>query len=112
MGEERWLDDREQRAWRSLMTMHADLSQYLERTLRGRSGLSMPDYEVLALDQRGHFAVLTPQGRTAVEAAAGPHVADVRAIGLNHMTSAQLDLVAELADLVRERTETLETGER
>jgi DNA-binding MarR family transcriptional regulator len=48
MSDQRWLDDREQRAWRSLLTMQADLSQYMERQLRTRSGLSSADYEVLA----------------------------------------------------------------
>lgn len=47
MSDTRWLDDREQRAWRSLVAMHADLSQYLERQLRTRDGLSSADYEVL-----------------------------------------------------------------
>ncbi len=151
--EERWLDDHEQRAWRGLMAMHADLSQYLERKVRLRNGLSMSDYEVLALlceaplgrlrafeigralrwekarlsqhltrmqgrglvtrercptDQRGHFAVLTARGREVIEAAAAPHVADVRAVLLDHVTPAQLDLLRELADVVRNRVEALE----
>lgn len=49
MAEGRWLGEREQDAWRSLMAMHADLSQYIERQLRVRNGLSRADYEVLAL---------------------------------------------------------------
>ncbi|MGW3985399.1 MarR family winged helix-turn-helix transcriptional regulator [Streptomyces mirabilis] len=48
MNGPKWLDDREQRAWRSLITMQADLSLYMERQLRRRSGLSNADYEVLA----------------------------------------------------------------
>jgi len=44
----RWLDDREQRAWRSLMIMQEGLSEYIERQLRAHSGLSSADYEVLA----------------------------------------------------------------
>ncbi|MEV6633558.1 MarR family transcriptional regulator [Actinoplanes sp. NPDC051470] len=44
----RWLDDREQRAWRGLMTMQDDLADYLERQLRTRHGLSSADYQVLA----------------------------------------------------------------
>lgn len=152
-----WLGDREQRAWRSLLAMHADLFQYLERQLRVRSGLSRADYEVLALlseapparlrafeigealrweksrlsqhltrmegrglvsreqcpvDQRGHFVVLTSRGRQVIEAAAGPHVADVRALLLDHVTPAQLDLVCELADLVRRRVDVLEKEQR
>ena len=44
----RWLDDEEQRAWRSLITMHDGLTEFLDRELRHRCGLSTPDYEVLA----------------------------------------------------------------
>lgn len=45
--EPRWLDERQQRAWRSLMTMQAGLSEFIERQLRNKAGLSMADYEVL-----------------------------------------------------------------
>ncbi|WP_049566787.1 MarR family winged helix-turn-helix transcriptional regulator [Streptomyces sp. SBT349] len=48
MDEPRWLDEREQRAWRSLMKMQAGLSEYIERQLRTHSGLSSADYQVLA----------------------------------------------------------------
>ena len=48
MTEPRWLDEREQRAWRSLMTMQDGLSEFLERQLRNRCGLSTADYQVLA----------------------------------------------------------------
>ena len=48
MSQPRWLDDREQRAWRSLMVMGAGLSEYIERQLRAHSGMSLADYEVLA----------------------------------------------------------------
>ena len=152
MGEEQWLSDHEQRAWRGLMTMHADLFQFMERQLRVRNGLSMADYEVLALlsealpgrfrafeigtmlrweksrlsqhltrmegrglvrrercptDQRGNFVVLTPRGHEAIDAAAGPHVADARALLLDHVSPAQLDAICELADLVQARVEAL-----
>ncbi len=154
MDEEPWLDDREQRAWRGLLAMHADLFQYIERQLRVRSGLSRADYEVLVLlseappgrlrafeigealrwdksrlsqhltrmegrglvtrercptDQRGNFVVLTPRGREVIRAAARPHVADVRAVLLDHVTPAQIDLICELADLVRDRVGALDT---
>jgi DNA-binding MarR family transcriptional regulator len=153
MDEDRWLDDREQRAWRGLLGMHADLSQYVERQLRVRHGLSQADYEVLVLlsesssgrlrafeigqalrweksrlsqhltrmegralvrrercptDQRGTFVALTDRGRELIRAAAGPHVADVRALLLDHVTEEQLDVLAELADLVRDRVAALE----
>jgi DNA-binding MarR family transcriptional regulator len=44
----RWLDEREQRAWRSLLTMQDDLSAFIDRRLRTRCGLSHADYQVLA----------------------------------------------------------------
>jgi DNA-binding MarR family transcriptional regulator len=154
VGDGRWLSEHEERAWRGFMAMHADLSQYLERRLRNRDGISQADYEVLGLlgeapppgklrafeigaalrweksrlsqhltrmegrglvtrqqcptDQRGTFVVLTPRGREVIEAAAAPHVADVRAVLIDHLSPAQLDQLAELADLVRGRVEALE----
>jgi len=48
VSEHRWLDSREQRAWRGFMAMQAELSLYLDRQLRARNGLSIPDFEVLA----------------------------------------------------------------
>jgi DNA-binding MarR family transcriptional regulator len=48
MTEPRWLDEREERAWRSLMAMQDGLSEFLERQLRNRCGLSNADYQVLA----------------------------------------------------------------
>src|ERR1700721_4599759 len=48
MGEPRWLDEREQRAWRSFVTMHEGLSEDVERQLHAHSGMSSADYEVLA----------------------------------------------------------------
>ena len=57
MTEVRWLDDEEQRAWRSLMTMQDGLTEFLDRELRHRCGLSTPDYQVLA-----HLSE-SPEGR-------------------------------------------------
>jgi DNA-binding MarR family transcriptional regulator len=48
MPEAQWLDEREQRAWRGLMTAHNGLSEFIERQLRNRCGLSHADYQVLA----------------------------------------------------------------
>ena len=48
MTEVRWLDEREQRTWRSLMVMQDGLSEFLDRQLRTRCGLSDADYQVLA----------------------------------------------------------------
>ena len=57
MTEVRWLDEREQRAWRSLMVMQDGLAQFLERQHRTRSGLSTADFQVLA-----HLSEV-PEGR-------------------------------------------------
>jgi DNA-binding MarR family transcriptional regulator len=48
MAQARWLDEREQRAWRSLMAMQDGLSEFIERQLRNRCGISGADYQVLA----------------------------------------------------------------
>jgi DNA-binding MarR family transcriptional regulator len=43
----RWLNEREERAWRSLQLMQMRLEGELARQLAGDSGLSYPDYVVL-----------------------------------------------------------------
>jgi len=48
MTEERWLNEREDRAWRSVMAMQEGLAEFLERQLRSRCGLSNADFQVLA----------------------------------------------------------------
>ncbi len=48
MTQAQWLDQREERAWRSLMEMQDGLSEFIERQLRNRCGLSLADYQVLA----------------------------------------------------------------
>ena len=47
MSEVRWLDEREQAAWRGLLRMHAQLSARAGRALQRDSGLSDADYGVL-----------------------------------------------------------------
>jgi DNA-binding MarR family transcriptional regulator len=47
MDEPRWLDEREERAWRSLQLMQMRLDGALARQLAEDSGLSYPDYTVL-----------------------------------------------------------------
>jgi DNA-binding MarR family transcriptional regulator len=47
MGDVRWLDEREQRAWRALQFMQMRLEGELARQLLAESGLSYPDYLVL-----------------------------------------------------------------
>ncbi len=44
----KWLDDREQRAWRSLVSMQEGLGEFIDRQLRSRCGISIADYRVLA----------------------------------------------------------------
>ncbi|HWU23638.1 MAG TPA: MarR family transcriptional regulator, partial [Nocardioides sp.] len=43
----RWLDDREELAWRGWLDAHTLLSAALGRELQRTSGLSLADYEVL-----------------------------------------------------------------
>jgi DNA-binding MarR family transcriptional regulator len=43
----RWLDDREQSAWRALLAMNARLLARLNRQLQDTCGLSIADYEIL-----------------------------------------------------------------
>src|SRR4029453_9732967 len=47
MGETRWLDAREARAWRTLQMMQMRLDGELARQLAAESGLSYQDYTVL-----------------------------------------------------------------
>lgn len=47
MSEVRWLDDREQAAWRGLLVMQAKLQARLSRALQRDAGLSDADYGVL-----------------------------------------------------------------
>jgi DNA-binding MarR family transcriptional regulator len=47
MNNPRWLDEGEQRAWRSYLQMHGQLLARLNRQLQAESGLSLADYEVL-----------------------------------------------------------------
>ncbi|GAA2361033.1 MarR family transcriptional regulator [Saccharopolyspora halophila] len=43
----RWLDERERRAWRGYLAMHAQLNARLHRQLQAGSGLSLTDFDVL-----------------------------------------------------------------
>jgi DNA-binding MarR family transcriptional regulator len=47
--EPRWLDPREDRAWRAFMHAHHQLNQRLNRHLLQDSGLTEADYEILAV---------------------------------------------------------------
>ncbi|GAA4903102.1 transcriptional regulator, MarR family [Stackebrandtia albiflava] len=56
MTEPRWLDDREQCAWRAYQHMQRDLAAALERQLTRDSALSGADYELLVVlsETEGH----------------------------------------------------------
>src|SRR5437016_12819410 len=47
MGDTRWLDAEQQQDWRAFVNGIARLSDRLDRALRDRHGLSMPEYEIL-----------------------------------------------------------------
>ena len=47
VSDARWLDEREERAWRALTVMQDRLKAALARELAAQSPLSYPDYEVL-----------------------------------------------------------------
>jgi DNA-binding MarR family transcriptional regulator len=47
MAPVRWLDDREEAAWRGLLRAHARLTAELSRRLAAQSSLSYQDYEVM-----------------------------------------------------------------
>jgi DNA-binding MarR family transcriptional regulator len=44
-----WLDEDEQRTWRSVLRMHAQLTAALAQALKTDSDMSISDYEVLAI---------------------------------------------------------------
>lgn len=60
MTEAPWLSGREQRAWRTYLTMHTQLMTRLHRQLQADSGLSLSDFEVLVQ------LTDTPDGRARV----------------------------------------------
>lgn len=47
MAETRWLDAKQQRAWRSYIDGSTRLSELLERDMREKHGLSISEYEIL-----------------------------------------------------------------
>lgn len=56
----RWLTEDEQRAWRGLLRMTAQLSARMNRELQDRCGLSLADYDVLVVLSEA------PEGRLRV----------------------------------------------
>jgi DNA-binding MarR family transcriptional regulator len=51
-------------------------------------------------DNRGAFVVLTPSGRSAIEAAAPKHVEHVRRWFIDSLTPEQLDALAEISETI------------
>lgn len=145
MSGPRWLDEREDRAWRTYTRMRVQLQARLNRDLSRRCGLSEPEYAVLVHlsesaegrlrpyqlceamqwdksrlshqltrmarrglvmrqecpdDARGAVVVLTPAGRSAIEAAAPSHVDDVRRYFIDALDTGQLEALANIADAV------------
>ena len=143
-----WLTDDEQRAWRGLLQMSAQLDARLNRDLQQTGGLSLADYDVLVAlseapdgrlrvfeiaralcweqsrlshhlarmqkrglvvreecrsDRRGAFAVLTQEGRAAIEEAAPAHVATVRELVFDGLTADQVSALDDLTSTVLER---------
>lgn len=143
---ERWLNEREQHAWRSFITMQMELESRLNRQLLGEIGLSSSDYGVLvhlseapegrlrifqlrahlqwektrlthhlgrmarrglverepcATDPRGAFIRITDTGWEAIRTAAPMHVAHVRHMVIDRLSPEQLDMLAEISDLIR-----------
>jgi len=49
-------------------------------------------------DRRGAYVVVTPRGRTEITAAAPGHLRAVRRLFVDHLTPAQLDVIAEAAE--------------
>jgi DNA-binding MarR family transcriptional regulator len=47
MDETRWLDSGQQRDWRAFIAGSARLTERLDRVLREKHGLSLPEYEIL-----------------------------------------------------------------
>jgi DNA-binding MarR family transcriptional regulator len=57
MSDTRWLDERQQRAWRAYLAMQAQLQAQLNRRLQADAGMSLADFDVLvALTDRGDDA--------------------------------------------------------
>lgn len=48
MVEEHWLDDGQQEAWRAYLTMVRELDRHLRQHLQRESGMSVPEFELLA----------------------------------------------------------------
>ena len=81
---------------RSLQWEKSRLSHHLTRMERR----GLVTREDCGTDRRGAFVVLTPEGRTALEAAAAPHVEAVRTAMFDRLTSEQVDQLGVICDAV------------
>jgi DNA-binding MarR family transcriptional regulator len=69
------------------------LSHHLKRMLaRG-----LVAKEACLTDRRGHFAAVTQQGRDEIAAAAPGHLSAVRSLFLDHVTPAELGVIADVS---------------
>jgi DNA-binding MarR family transcriptional regulator len=145
MTRSKWLNQREQRAWRAFLLMEREFGVRIAQAIQHDTGLSGADYEVLVnlseapagrmrafelgratqweksrlshhitrmverglvqrescpTDNRGAFVVLTPSGRSAIEAAAPKHVEHVRRWFIDSLTPEQLDALAEISETI------------
>ena len=115
------LDDRELRAWRGMLRVHAILTKALDADLDAAHGrMRMSDLAATVIlsrsgltrlvdrlereglierqscdsDARGSFATLTPAGRRKLQAARATHLAGVRSLFLDHFSPEELELLA------------------
>lgn len=84
---------------RTLAWEKSRLSHHLARMMKR----GLVERTECADDRRGAYVTVTLQGREAIAAAAPQHVADVRALFLDHLTPGQITLLAEISDLVLEK---------
>ena len=141
----KWLNEREERAWRALQFMQMRLEEAMARQLAADSDLSYPDYLVLVAltdrpdgtlrlfelaailgweksrvshhvgrmvrrglvtkercdsDRRGADVVVTAEGRSQIASAAPGHVDTVRRLFVDRLTPEQLDVIADVAEMV------------
>ncbi|MFG2732351.1 MarR family winged helix-turn-helix transcriptional regulator [Streptomyces canus] len=90
-GRQRFLDLAQSLEWeKSRMSHH--IARMAKRGLVAR--------EECPEDGRGTFVVITDAGREAVEATAPRHVEAVRALFLDHVTPAELQVLADISDRV------------
>ncbi|MEU9919693.1 MarR family winged helix-turn-helix transcriptional regulator [Streptomyces sp. NPDC051001] len=90
-GRQRFLDLAQSLEWeKSRMSHH--ISRMAKRGLVTR--------EECPEDGRGAFVVITDAGREAIEAAAPRHVEAVRTLFLDHVTPAELRVLADISDRV------------